>query len=129
LPIAIEVSPGQEHESRHVEPLMQSISVSSPRGAPRRRPEKLVGDKGYSAGWIREWLKRRKIEPVIAYRENEAGREGPFDRESYRQRNIIERCIGWIKELRRIATRYEKLALHYLGMLKLAMIRNFSITP
>jgi len=28
----------------------------------------------------------------------------------------VERCIGWLKESRRIATRYEKLAVHYLGM-------------
>lgn len=47
-----------------------------------------------------------------------------FDREAYRRRNVIERCVGWLKEFRRIATRYEKLALNYLGMLKLAMIER-----
>ncbi len=43
---------------------------------------------------------------------------------SYRKRNVIERCVGWMKEFRRIATRFEKLALNYLGMLKLAMIER-----
>jgi transposase len=125
LPIVIEISPGQDHESVHLEAVMEAISVRSPRGAPRKRPERLAGDKAYSADRIRQWLRHRRIEPVIAHRENEAGREGPFDREAYRRRNLIERCIGWIKEKRRIATRYEKLAIHYLGMLKLAMIMQY----
>ncbi|HEX7052033.1 MAG TPA: transposase, partial [Longimicrobiales bacterium] len=36
-----------------------------------------------------------------------------------------ERLIGWLKELRRIATRYEKLAIHYLAMVRIAMIRLY----
>lgn len=42
-----------------------------------------------------------------------------------RRRNVIERCVGWLKEARAVATRYEKLAVHYLGILKLAMIRRY----
>ena len=38
---------------------------------------------------------------------------------------MVEQCIGWLKECRRIGTRYEKLAVHYLGMLQLAMIRRY----
>lgn len=105
--------------------LVEAVAVPQ-RGRPaKRRPAKLVGDKGYSAGWIRRWLRRHGITPVIAHRDNEAGAQGPFDRESYRQRNLIERCVGWLKERRRLATRYEKLALHYLGMLHLGMILRF----
>jgi len=48
-----------------------------------------------------------------------------FDREAYRRRNVVERCIGWLKENRRVAVRYEKLATNYLGMLKLAMIKRY----
>lgn len=36
---------------------------------------------------------------------------------------MIECCVGWLKEARRVATRYEKLAAHYLGVLKLAMVQ------
>lgn len=106
-------------------PLLDSVRVRSS-GAPKRRPEKLAGDKGYSSGPIRDWLKAHRITPVIAHRQDESGREDEsFDRQAYRDRNVIERCIGWIKELRRIATRYEKLAVNYLGMLKLGMIRQY----
>lgn len=45
-----------------------------------------------------------------------------FDKAAYRQRNVIERCVGWLKECRRLATRFEKKAVNFLGMVKLAMI-------
>lgn len=35
-----------------------------------------------------------------------------------------ERCIGWLKECHRVAIRYEKLAVHFLGMIKPAMIQR-----
>ena len=41
------------------------------------------------------------------------------------RRNVVERLVGWIKEYRRVATRYEKLAVNYLAMLKLAMMRRY----
>ncbi len=46
-----------------------------------------------------------------------------FDRARYRQRNVIERTVGHLKEWRRIATRAEKLATCYLAMVTLGMIR------
>ena len=47
-----------------------------------------------------------------------------FDKATYRRRNVVERCIGWLKESRRLATRFEKLAVNFLAMVKLAMIRR-----
>jgi transposase len=46
-----------------------------------------------------------------------------LDRETYRGRNAIERLIGRLKEMRAVATRSDKLAKRYLGILHLAMIR------
>jgi transposase len=48
-----------------------------------------------------------------------------YDRARYRERNVIERCVGWLKECRSVATRYEKLAVHYLGMVQLAIIERY----
>jgi hypothetical protein len=47
-----------------------------------------------------------------------------FDREAYRDRNAIERCVGWLKECRRIMTRFEKLAMNFLSFVHLAMIER-----
>ena len=49
-------------------------------------------------------------------------RQSDFDREAYRQRNIIERLINRLKNFRRIATRYEKRAANYLAMIHIAAI-------
>lgn len=119
LPLVVEVSPGQQHETQRIVPLVEALDA---RGM---LPEKLAGDKGYSAKWIREYLLTKGIEPVIPHQKSEPGRDGPFDRAAYRQRNLIERGINRLKWLRRVATRYEKLAVHYLGMLKLAILFRF----
>jgi transposase len=61
---------------------------------------------------------RRGIEAVIPTRRHE--RRHPLDR----RRNVVDRCIGWLKCGRRIAARHEKLATAFLAMLKLAMIQR-----
>ena len=104
--------------------MIDAVEIRSPVGRPRQRPERLAGDKGYSSRKIRQGLKDRSIKPVIPTKKNEV-HDPRFDKKSYRKRNIIERCIGWIKEARRIATRYEKLAIHYLGMVKIGMLMRY----
>ncbi len=47
-----------------------------------------------------------------------------FDKAGYKRRNVIERCMGWIKENRRVGTRLEKLAVNFLAMVNLAMVRR-----
>ncbi|MGC2221198.1 MAG: transposase [Methylocella sp.] len=58
---------------------------------------------------VRNDLAKRGIEPVIPPRSN---RTTPikYDREVYKRRNLIERCVTQLKQFRRIATRYEKTA-------------------
>lgn len=90
--------------------------------ARRRRPDAVAADKGYSYRRIRLWLSRRAIEAVIPNRSDQPS--VALDKQKYRRRNIIERCIGWLKWCRRVATRYEKLAESYLAMIKLAMIQR-----
>src|SRR5262249_36646031 len=67
-------------------------------------------------------LAERGIEPVIPPRSN---RKSPieYDREAYKRRNLIERCVNRLKQFRRIATRYEKTARAYLSMLCIAAAR------
>lgn len=115
---------GQAHESTEFEAVLDAVRVPQPTGRPRKRPDATAGDKAYAVRHAREWLKRRRIEDVIPTKSNQEPRED-FDREKYRRRNVVERCIGWIKEFRRVATRYEKLAVNYLAMLKLAMVRQY----
>ena len=119
LPRVVAGSPGQQHETQRIVPLVEGLNEKG------MLPEKMAGDKGYSAKWIRAYLLAHGIEPVIPHQKTEPGRNDPFDREAYRQRNRIERGINNLKWLRRVATRYEKLAIHYLGMLQLAILFRF----
>ena len=57
--------------------------------------------------------------PVIPSRSDQP--ENPdFDREAYRERNLVERLVGKLKQFRRVATRYDKLDAHYLAFVQLA---------
>ncbi|TVQ56537.1 MAG: hypothetical protein EA377_02080, partial [Phycisphaerales bacterium] len=85
-------------------------------------PDAVAGDKGYSYPRIRKWLSSRGIEAVTLSRINQP--RVRLNKRKDRRRNVVERCIGWLKCCRRIATRYEKLASHFLGMVKLAMIQR-----
>jgi transposase len=60
---------------------------------------------------INHWGKRKK------------GPHYRFDKDTYKKRAAVEQSIGWVKERRRIATRFEKLAVSFLAMIKLAFIR------
>lgn len=95
-------------------------------GQPVAWPVALGGDKGYRANWIDQYLLDLGIRPVIPSKENEDRDARPceFDREAYRDRNIVERLIGWLKESRRIFSRFEKTAINYSGMIKMAFIRQ-----
>jgi transposase len=118
------VTAGQAHESKWLEPVLEAVRIKRPgRGRPRRRPRRPAGDKGYSYRRVRRYLRRRRIQAVIPTRKDQR-RDPHFDKEAYRRRNVVERCVGWLKECRRLATRYEKLAVNFLAMVKLAMIRR-----
>jgi transposase len=125
LPLAVRVTAGQAHESRSFEPVLEAVRLRRPgRGRPRTRPKAVAGDKGFSYPRIRAYLRRRGIRAVIPTREDQ--RPNPrFDRETYRRRNVIERCVGWLKENRRLGTRYEKLAVNFLAVAQLAVIRRY----
>ncbi len=119
-PVGALVTAGQSHESVSFEALLDTVAVRGPGG--RRRPDAVAGDKGYSYPRIRRWLARRGIEAVIPTRSDQPRER--LDAEKYRGRNAVERCIGWLKGCRRVATRYEKLAVHFLAFVKLAMVQR-----
>ncbi len=128
-PLHFHLTPGQDHESTALETLLTGAdqSVVDENGEPVAWPVALAGDKGYRAEWIDKYLLQLGIQPVIPSKENEDrnARLVEFDREAYRQRNIVERLIGWLKESRRIFSRFEKTAKNFGGMLKLAFINRY----
>jgi transposase len=84
-------------------------------------PKRLVADKAYDADSLRRWLKARRVKAVIP---STATRTVPYplDRAAYRHRNRIERLFCRLKNWRRIATRYDRLARNYLAALALVAV-------
>ncbi len=89
---------------------------------PESVPDALIAHKAYDSDAIRTDLKSRGIRPVIPPRCNRKAAIR-WNRRLYRQRNCIERMFGHLKINRAIATRYDKLAESFLGMLYLAAAR------
>jgi hypothetical protein len=88
--MAISLTPGQRHEATAFETLMAQGAVKrSGPGRPKLRPHRIIGDKGYSSGKIRQYLRKHDIRITIPHRCNEH-RAGPFDRAIYRSRNRVE---------------------------------------
>ena len=120
--MAFVLQPGHRHESLVFEELMDQAAVKrvGP-GRPRYRPKRVVADKAYNNKRIRSWLRKRAIRVTIPRKTNER-RRGPFDKQFYKLRAKVEQLINRLKQFRRIATRYEKRADNYLGMVTLGAI-------
>lgn len=124
VPLSFLLSPGQASDITHARPLLEQARLPGKPGRPRKRCRWLLADKGYDAEHLRQYCDRYRMKPVIPMRQM-ARKPKPgllrlFGRPKYRQRNIIERMFGWLKENRRIGTRYDKLARSFEAMITLA---------
>ena len=83
--------------------------------------EVVIAGKGYDSQAVADAARASGAEAVIPARKN---RKVPrdIDREKYKDRNVVERFWGRIKQYRRVATRYDKPARNFLGFLHLASI-------
>ena len=84
---------------------------------PRAKP--MLGDTGYDAGWFRNALAERGIAACIPSKTNRKVTIH-YDQKLYRQRHKIENMFGRLKDFRRIATRYDRLAHNFLAAVCLA---------
>jgi len=134
LPLGLHLTPGPQHEAVHLPAVCEQVPLP-------RRPRCVVADRGYDSRRVRAWLRQRRIRAVIPRRRvapgrhnRRRGRPPQLPAALYAQRNAVERFFGWLKEHRRVATRFEKLAEAYLDMVRLACIKRllnylFSDTP
>ena len=75
---------------------------------------RLIADKAYDTNSLRSLLAAKGIEPVIPSIRRRKPLI-PHDIIAYRDRNLIERMFGRLKDFRRVATRYDKLARNFLA--------------
>ena len=130
-PLAVVLTPGQRHESTQLAAVLDAIRVPRPggRGRPRKRPDHVIADKGYSHESCRRLLRGRGIAHTIPERRDQRrrravrrGRPLRFDAARYRLRNVAERGINALKQWRGVATRHEKRALNYRAVVVVAAL-------
>jgi transposase len=128
-PLHFHLTAGQAHETTAFVPLLEGADerVVDGDGEPVAWPLAMAGDKGYRAAWIDAALLEIGITPVIPSKENEDREARPveFDRAAYRRRSLVECLIGWLKECRRVFSRFEKAAKNFGGMIKMAFIQRY----
>jgi transposase len=111
-PLRLEVTPGEAHDNRLCLTLLCDLNPKT----------MVIADRGYDADWIRALVGEQGAWANIPPKRN---RKAPicFSPHLYRARNHIERFFNRIKQCRRVATRYDKLASNYLAFVQLASIR------
>jgi transposase len=84
-----------------------------------QKAEAVLADKGYDAGYIIEAVLAIGAKVVIPPKSNRK-EQREYDKALYEERNHIERMFGKMKHFRRVATRYDKLAVSYMAFVLLA---------
>jgi transposase len=107
--IAILLTGGEAHDCPAAERLIRRAKAA----------KRMLGDKAYDSAELRLWLEDRGTKPVIPNRSN---RKQPFsfNKRFYKERRRIENAFSRLKDFRRIATRYDRLARNFLASVCLA---------
>ena len=96
------------HESRTAEVMLDGVEGDA-----------VIADKAYDSNAIRDAVKAAGMKVVIPSNQSRKKRIR-HDKALYRERNRIERCFNKLKHFRRLATRYDRRACHFLAFLCLA---------
>jgi transposase len=106
IPLAIRSAPANASDQRQIIPLVLDFPhVGGTPGRPQEHPHELYADRGYDSDPTRGLLRWLAIEPFIARRRTEHG-SGLGN-----VRWVVERTISWIKGLRRMRVRYDRLGI------------------
>lgn len=109
--IAFDLTPGQTGDVRSAAGLIDQL----PKAA------QVLADTAYDSDKFREFLIARGSTPVI--KPNPTRKNiPPFDKAAYKGRNVIERAFSHLKDWRRVATRYDKLARNFRATVTLALL-------
>lgn len=125
IPLGNKLDSASPAEVTLIEDTLKQISV--PRagpGRPKSKPERLVADKAYDSGALRQRLKDRGIELVCPHKR---GRKKPPEQDGrklrrYKRRWKIERTFAWLGNFRRLVVRYDRSITIYSAFFHLACL-------
>lgn len=109
--IAFDVTAGQTGDVRSAPSLIEKL----PKAA------QVLADTAYDSDQFRQFLIARGSTQVV--KPNPTRKTiPPFDKLSYKGHNVIERAFSHLKDWRRVATRYDKLARNFRATVTLAIL-------
>ena len=114
MPLRVEITGGNVHDAKAAPALLDWPDD----------PLAIVADKAYSSNKIRKMIKDNGALAVIPVKSN-AVNHIPHDKNLYAMRNIVERFFTRMKDMRRLASRFEKRAINFLAMVHLFCIRMY----
>jgi transposase len=109
-PIRFILTPGQSSEIKQAAKLIEGIENSN-----------IMADKGYDCDEFVEKIKSQNCNPVIPPKENRKVKR-EIDYRLYKERHLVECFFSKIKHFRRIFSRFDKMAISYMGFLAFASI-------
>ena len=113
--LAVDVVPGQAGDAPLLVPMLDRTLDRVP------VVDEVVADKAFDGDALREECLKRDVNPNIPLKANREPDRWAWYAEGYKERNRVERLFGKVKQFRRVATRYEKLKVTYLGLLHLTL--------
>jgi transposase len=128
LPLGFHLESANVAEVKLAEQTLDTIRVARPRGRPKRRPQKLVADRGYDSGAFRRALRRRGIRMCIPPKRRpknwraKRGRPVVARTADYRLRYTVERSFAWLGNYRRLLIRWERTFTVYRGFFSVAIL-------
>ena len=108
-PLRLVLTPGNTSEIRGADLLVADAA----------RMKRMIADRGYDANKLRATLKAQDTIPIIPGRRNRK-RPIQYDERRYKDRWRVEAMFCRLKDFRRVATRYDKLARNFLSAVHLA---------
>lgn len=109
-PLRFLLTPGQSHDINSAAQLIEGMKA-----------EAVIADKGYDSRDFRNLIRSKRMKVVIPPRSNRK-RKYRYNRNAYKERNLVERCFNKLKHFRRIATRYDRLDRYFISLLQLAAV-------
>jgi transposase len=111
-------------EVKLIEETLEAIAVPrAGRGRPKKRPKRLIADKGYDSNPLRDSLAKKGIELIAPHRSNrrsETRRQDGRKLRRYRRRWKVERTFAWLQNFRRLVVRWDRHIVVYRAFFHLA---------
>ncbi len=125
IPLGNHLDSASPSEVKLLEKTLNNIAVPRKgRGRPRKRPQRLIADKGYDSDPLRKRLACRGIELICPYRSNNKQKKYHDGRKlrRYKRRWKVERTFAWLGNYRRLLVRHERRIDMYRAFFHLACI-------